>query len=280
MNKQYGYKPPVIEEKNYVLGGILSAPFEVLQENGSWIDYLPVFEEQRIEGFDTNGCTVFNTLNCLEILFKKKFGDSRNYCERFIGVVAENAPDGNDPHKVAEAIRHFGNIDDFNLPFSKNLLSFEEYYSPKPMSKYYLDLGLNWLKQFEFKHEYVFNAFTATKDKPKKLIEALKSSPIGVSVAAWHKNDEGLYDKVFEDNHWTTLIDYKENEYWLIWDSYIIDGSPLKKLVWDYDFGTAKRYWIEKKEVFQLSILEQIVNILKGTIAVLAELVKNKIGKI
>ena len=49
--KSFGYIPSKIDlEKDYVLGGVLSAPFEVLQENGQWLDYLPEFEEQRKEG--------------------------------------------------------------------------------------------------------------------------------------------------------------------------------------------------------------------------------------
>ena len=143
--KNYGYKPPIQTPDNYVLGSVLSAPYELLQENGSWIDYVPEHEEQRNEYFDTNSCVSFGTLNIIEMLFKRKFGEIKNYCERFTAITGGQARDGADPHQIAEAIRHFGNIDDFNLPFSKNLQSFEEYMTPNPMSKYYLDLGKKWL---------------------------------------------------------------------------------------------------------------------------------------
>lgn len=273
--KNYGYKPPIVEEKNYVLGGVFSAPFEILQESGSWIDYIPIHEEQRQEGFDTNGCTQFATLNALEMLFKRKFGEIKNYSERFVGVMAENDLDGNDPHKTIEAIRHFGCIDDFNLPFSKNLLSFDEYYSPKPMSKYYLDLGKKFLNEYAINHEYVFSSFDSLKTKQEKLMKALKTSPVGVSVSAWQKNDKDLYFKFGQDNHWTVCIDFKEGEYWLIDDSYLNDGSQLKKLDWDFDFGFAKRYHIEKRPTQnEKKMYSSLLDLMKQLLMIMSEQIK------
>lgn len=276
--KNFGYIEREITEDNYILGGILSAPFEILQESGQWNDFLPENEEQRKEGFDTFGCTQYATLNALEILIKRKFGEIKNYSERYVGVMAENIPTGNDPHNTAEAIRHFGNVDDYQLPFSVNLKSFEEYYAPKPMTKHYLDIGNNWLKEYDLKHEWVFGNFTSLKNKQIKIKEALKSSPVGVSVVAWFERNELYYKPEGQrENHWTICIGYKENEYWIIYDSY--DGY-IKKLEWNYDFGRAKRYWMEKKKEFiKLSIIAKILDLMKQALKLMfqqAEQIKEK----
>jgi len=277
--KNYGYKPPVIEEKNYVLGGILSAPYEVLQEDGNWKPYLPETEEQRSESYETNACTIYGTLNAIETLMFRKFGVKKNYCERFTAIMSGLQPDGNDPHKVAESIRKNGVIEDFNLPFSTNIRSFEEYMTPNPMSKYYLDLGKKWLEEYEFKHEYVFNSFDSLKAKQEKMIKALKSSPLGVSVSAWQKNDEGLYYKFGMDNHWTLLIvNYVEGKYWEVFDSY--DGF-IKKLVWDYDFGICKRYHIEKRPTQEeKNMYYSMLELMKQLLNIMSELYKITLGKI
>ncbi len=79
-------------------------------------------------------------------------------------------------------------------------------------------------------------------------MEALKYSPLGVSVVAWRGRD-GLFvkDKGEPDNHWTTVVAYKEGEYWLVADSYLVFDSPFKRLAWDYDFGSIKRYSLTPK---------------------------------
>ena len=84
------------------------------------------------------------------------------------------------------------------------------------------------------------------KEKQEKLKMALKRSPVGVAVYAWKLGENGLYIKPegVQDTHWTLLVNFKEGEYWEIFDSY----SPFrKKLAWDYNFGYAKVYYLKKK---------------------------------
>lgn len=273
--KNYGFIPDKIDlEKDYVLGSLRSAPYEVLREDGQWLDFLPDNETQRQEGVETMACTIFNTLNPLEILFRRKFNETKNWAERFIAVLAGLTQQGGTPQNAAEAIRKNGNIDDYYLPFSINIKTWDEYCSPKPMTENYLVLGRKWLNEFEMRHEWVFT--DRNKDKKEKLMSALKTSPVGVSVYAWVQNPNGVYYKPQEtqDNHWTCLIGYKENEYWIVYDSY----EPfIKHLDWSFDFGQAKRYFIEKKPtIAQLSLIEQILVLMYKAVGFLSQLVAKK----
>src|SRR5205823_3094503 len=83
--------------------------------------------------------------------------------------------------------------------------------------------------------------------KQALLKDALTRSPVGVSVYAWLMGPDGKYFKPqgVQDNHWVELVDYKEGEYWEIFDSY---DQYLKQLEWSFEFGYAKEYSIEQHE--------------------------------
>ena len=149
-------------------------------------------------------------------------------------------------------------IDEVCLPFNDKIENWEEYYSPDPMEDKYIKIGKKWLSKHIVKHEWVLND-DYTGKKQETLKDALKYSPIGISVYAWNINDIGLYTKDNQtDNHWVTLYGYKEGEYWKVFDHY---NDTCKKLVWNYKFGFAKRYYLEKREVE--SWLQKIINFFK-----------------
>lgn len=232
-----GFVPDVIAPEDYIFGSG-QAPDPIIQEDGQWVDYLPAEESQRIQ-FDVYNCVSFATLNALEILIRK-LGVSRNWSDRFLGIIAGTKPPGNSPHKVAEALRKNGAIEDSLLSFSPNLKNWQEYYSflGGDEGKCRTE-GEQFMRDYYFKHDYV------TDTSPKSLMEALKRSPLGVSVFAWaNKGELYVRPKGLEDTHWTALIGYKKGSYWLVYDSY----EPfIKKLAWDFDFGLIKRYFIRPK---------------------------------
>ena len=149
----HGFKPDVIEDDHYVFGGRKVFPV-ILQENGQWDDYLPVKEYQR-KGLETMSCVSYGTLNCIEILHKRKYGEEVNFSDRYTAIVSDTTQEGNSPHKVAEAVRKLGLIDEKELPFTELMTNWDEYHFPKPMEKEYLDLGKKWLYEYSFKHEWV-----------------------------------------------------------------------------------------------------------------------------
>lgn len=258
--KQYGYLEPIILPNEWTLGGIGEFGGEVLQPDGQWIDYLPVTEEQK-KGIETSNCTGFATTSAVEILFER-MGIEVNYSDRALGIAAGTYPPGNTPHKVAQAVRHWGLVPEKMLPF-EDIASVAGYYSPDPLPDKILKEGKRFLSKYKFSHDWVITNLTLG-DKKKKMMQALEYSPLGVSVQAWKKRN-GLYYKDGRDNHWTICVGYKEGEHWLIFDSYTNEGSPLKKLEWDYDFGYVKRFSISptgKKSFWQM-ILDWIYAIMK-----------------
>ncbi len=252
--KGHGFVPDIIEEDNYVLGGF-QLPTEILQPTGQWHDFLPDIEFQRRNNLETMNCVAYGTLNAIEILFRRLFNEVRDYSERYIGVMAMTNIQGNSPHKVIETIRKkSGLIDEDYLPFSENIKRWDEYYYPNPMTKDYIKEGKKWLQKYSIGHEWVFKS--KDSNKQEKIKEALKYSPVAISLHLQILKNGLYYKGERKDNHWVILYGYKDNKYWEIFDSY---DNILKRVDWNYDFGFAKRYHLEKrKKSFWQSVRDYI----------------------
>lgn len=244
-----------------------------IQQDGQWVDFLPDEEEQR-KKIESSNCTAFAWLNAIEIFLKRVFKITENNSDRFLGIVAGTTPQGNDPHIVGEAIRRFGCIPEKELPFDENISTPEAYYTPKPIPGRLIALGDVWRNRFNFKHQWVL---TGTPDK-EKLTEGLKFSPIGIGVFAWYYEEDENGERIYKrynnrpDGHWTLLVGYKENEYWLVFDSY---APFLKKLDWNYDIRFAKKISISDAVIeAQLTL----ISVLKRVVDLLRQLIKQKYG--
>ncbi len=239
----------------YKLGGLGGLPKIIINPDRNWLYYPSIFEPQYIR-FETSNCTGFNTNEQIEMYLRVRFGVDENYSDRATGVFAGTYPPGNDPHYVYESIRKNGLVSESILPFSEDLKTVGEYYSFKGADeKKIREEGLKWLEKWDFKHEYVFQQNDT--DKAKKLYEALLYSPISASVTAWTGKKAGIYTKVKGgiDNHWTVLVVGAEyGKHWIVKDTYLEDGQPIKFLAWDYDFNIAKRIHIDTKKSVELKI--------------------------
>lgn len=261
MKKYKGFIEPVIDSTHYFLGAGL-VPQVVLQPNSDWADSLPETEKQQRQ-FETFNCTSFNTLNAIEMLMFKKFGQRVNYSDRWVGIVAGTSAQkgGNDPHVVCEAIRKNGLIPEEMLPYSNDLQSADEYYSFKGRDEDACRrAGKEWLKQYDFKHEWVFDKSQPLDEKILNMKQALKYSPLALSVYAWSVKD-GVYWKAGAENHWTSK--FAQPKLSKIFDSY----DPFIKDV-DQNFSYCKRFSIEKQATQQeigifLKMLQAISNWLK-----------------
>ena len=242
--KQYGFIEPTFDENDYTFGsGALRV--EILQEDGQWDEHLPPVELQRVRNIETVSCVAFATLNAIEILLKKKYGEDKDFSERYTAILAETDRIGTTPKRGAEAIRKQGVISDELLPFSEDIKSWSEYHSPTPMLSGFLEKGAKWLENYDFGYDWVFTG-GSIENKRESLIRALQSSPVGVSVYAWVQNGEYyIKPEGVRDTHWTVCYGYVEGAYWKIFDTY---DNTHKKLVWDYNFGFAQRYTLDKKE--------------------------------
>lgn len=242
--KNYGFKKPEIKSEDFILGAS-QVPEEVLQPDGQWTNYLPTEEIQARGNFDTQNCTAFGSNAALEIYFKRKFFLDVNFSDRYLGIMAGTRPPGNDPGKVIEVLRKTaGCIDEMLMPFVEGMTA-EDYYSPDPPTPEARNKGREWLKKYYLRHEWVITPSTPQNQVADKLKQALKYSPLPIAVSAWSANEQGLYERFNDDNHWTCLVGYVDGEHWLVFDSY----SPfLKKLRWDFGFTYAKRIYVGAQE--------------------------------
>lgn len=258
-----GFIPDIIEQDHYILGAS-TLPKIILRPDGQWLDFAPKPEDQKIFT-ETYNCTAFNTLEPVEILCKEALKEDKNFSDRFLGIVAGTFPPGNSPHKVAEALRKNGVVEEAFLPFSDDITTPEQYYSPNPPTQDLIDEANKFLKFYDFGHEWVFTFETG--DEIKRMKEALQYSPLGASVYAWEQQGE-LFIRPLgaEDTHWTCIAGYKDNEYWIALDSY---APYVKKLDWNFNFGQVKRYHIAKKnlsaeetKILKVSIIRKLINLL------------------
>lgn len=228
---------PIIAGEDYIFGSQINAGGRVLRPDGDWRAFLPKYENQKKNGFESSGCTIFHTLNPIEIIFEEKFGiNDEDYSERFTATLSDTSPTGNSPKKVAQTIRHLGVIPEPMLPFDKKVKTFEDF-SRAPITGSMYGVGKKWLNNWTLTHDIVPSSREA-------IMEALKFSPLGVSVYAWVE-ENGIYHKPdgVRDTHWTSLV-YLDNDFYYVFDSY---EPYIKKLHKDFRFELVKRYNVERK---------------------------------
>lgn len=229
MIKDYGFHPDQVEFKpeDYVFGAGQLAGV-VLQEDGDWTNWIPIFEAQA-PGYETSGCTVFGTLNALEMLHKRLFGNEPNYSDRFTYINAGITLAGANPQNACESIRKQGVIDQELLPMPQ---TYAEFAQPKPMFDTLLDKGKQW--KFSFGHDWVLK----NEVNNERLRQALRYSPLGVSVTAWEEKDGVYIDSGRLNNHWCVLVKF-DGDKPVVFDSY---KKELKTLSADHKIFFAKRY--------------------------------------
>ena len=248
---------------NYVLGGG-NIPDLVIMPDGDWTK-VPIEKEEQNKKFETWNCTSFNTLSQIEKMEYVITGKVVNYSDRWLGIMAGTRPPGNDPHRVCEAIRNHGLIPEEMLPWSDDLQNVDEYYSWKGGDREAcVKAGQEWLKKWEFLHEWLFD-FNAPLDvKLSRLSWSLLRCPPSMSVTAWELKD-GLYvDSGGVNNHWTCKDGELINVHHKCRDSYLVDGSDLKLIAWKHNIYMAKRYYMKPKErVVAINWIQKLLNMLR-----------------
>lgn len=240
---------PIVPGDHYVLGGYSGiTDRSILMPKGhGWGAYKPASELQNRYGLETMNCTVFGTHNALETLAKfHGFVDFPNDCsERYNGVMCATTPWGNDPHDVIETIRTVsGVIPEQLLPWTDDIDTWDEYYHPRPMDSTLKGIGQSILKRFKISHEWLFNG--SDSDKASKLINGLERGTVALTMYAWRVNGTLYYKNPTDvDNHWLQLLDYKEKQYWILYDHY---EEVEKKIAWNTDFNAAKVFYMENIE--------------------------------
>lgn len=261
--RQFGLLLEVPEATAYVFGGLGSLPQLVLQDNGQWDNFLPVYEPQFNKFFDSSGCTVWGWQNVMEIYLKRLVGVEYNFSERFNYIVAGIRPPGADPHKVAESIRNNGVIENALLPMTPEQ-DFLAFLRPNPMTKELLDKGLEF--PYELKHEYVFQSPISKEERIKKMKEALRFSTLGISVTAWIERGGVYVDDGKPNTHWVACFGWNTKGF-KIFDSY---DQSIKTLSFDHNIQVCKRIYLEKNSRLpKISLIQRILNLMNSLLSLL-----------
>lgn len=246
MDNGYGFVRGTVEDEDYVFGSS-QIDREVLQPDGQWDGFLPEYEPQFNRNFDTYGCTIFGTLNALEILMLHRFGVRADYSERYIYNLVPVRPPGGSPQSVAECIRKSGLINQELLPMTDTL---DEYSTPVPVGQEYLDLGRKWLDAYDLAHDYLWRSAPDKRKRDEILKEALRYSPVGVSVSAWMPLADGTYeDGGRPNNHWCVCVGYDTDgplTYFHVFDSY---DHEVKRLSAFHAIEMAKSYYVTPAKI-------------------------------
>lgn len=268
----FGFLPEKTQPEHWAVGqGVATQRFgagELMPNGHGWGIHLPIKEIQRRGKLETSACTVFGSANCWETLANFHGFDDfpKDLSERYNAILANVTPQGAYTHVSCETFRKFGAIPEHVLPFSEDIRTWDYFYSPKPMDESLVKLGQDLLRKFVLGHEWIWND-NRPADWAEKLKSALGRGTVGISLYAWNKNGKYYVSKK-PNNHWVMLVDYKEGEYWEVFDHY---EPTLKRLSWDSEFHTAKLFFLKRNESgatpmeldWLTTILERLMNMLK-----------------
>lgn len=247
-------------------------PSKPLRQDGDWRSYTPPYELQRKNGIESSACYKEAQQHTIATIQEEKYGLlDQNYSARFNDQ--ENAtPSGGSPTNAAQSFRHDGLIPDAMLPFSDEIKSWQDFNSFKGTNEIMCrKAGQDFLKEWDMNWDIVFERDEAVEEKYNKLREALKFSPVPISVNGWVQDDQGVYVKPHGsvDNHFVECIYLDENNCPYILDTY----EPfIKKLEPFYNSDFSLRWTIAKKKVEILSqsepsIWQLILSWLQGLFA-------------
>lgn len=216
--RNYGFIEPEIVPEDFQFGGERSLETKFgalpLQPNGDWREFLfdGIYSHQAPE-YETNACVSHGTANALELLRRRLYQYDQDLSDRFIAKVSNTDPArGNTPKAVAEAVRK--NFTVFEQEWgTKDALNVADFYKDIPQNLVTLATarGAEW----DFGYEYVSLTKYAIKD-------ALKYSPVGISVPAWFKDQNGEYYRPegVRDTHWVCLMHIDDDGKMYVLDSY------------------------------------------------------------
>ena len=230
-----------LNPRDWSFGGVSGiTKDEVLQIDSDWTNYLPKYEPQSNNYFDTYSCVSFGLLNAVEIYLKRKFDEERNFSDRFLATVSKTiCGKGNEMRLVAEALRLTGVPHEEYWPFNEPKTC-PEYFS-EISEDIYLLAKANFLDKYNFRWEWLFDHAQGT------IVNALRFSPLPVAVYAGNDKTE-INGIIQRDDRWPTHIEvlygFKLNEYFSTFNTY---ENKYKKYAWDYSFGAIQRIYLERK---------------------------------
>lgn len=226
-----GFIPDTPDERDFVFGAKgLETKFAgrtIINESGDWSNWLPTTEHQA-EKYETNSCVSFGSLNVVEILRKHSENIDENLSDRFVARISGTDPyGGNSPRTVANAIKKYWSVKEPEYPRPDTL---EEFYSNIPEKIRSLAIGRG--AYYDYGYEKV---------KHSDMREALKYSPLGISVPAWFMDSSNRYHRPEgqRDTHWCVCYAIQPTGDLMVFDSYYpylkqIKADVVPEVIYSY----------------------------------------------
>jgi hypothetical protein len=152
-NKNYGvisdWRKEEEKAKDWIVGSTYIVPKTILVEDGNWEKWLPKFEMQWLEGFETMACVSYSFNNVLEILFRRLYGIEVNFSDRFLAKMSRtDVYNGNTFWNVFNTARDAGLVDEDKWTW-KDLpkpITWQSYYAtiPETIKNEALDFKNQW----------------------------------------------------------------------------------------------------------------------------------------
>jgi len=240
--KNFGLRTRVIKNGDFVFRTPLGLDLELLQKDRDYSPYLPIWETQIGKYGDTYGCVTFSALNCLEVLFKRKYNIDINFSDNFTVVMSGTEPYvGNYLTEVGDSIRkkHGLLTPESKLTWDSAVHDINYYYDKGRITQEMKDEALAFLDNWAIMYQWILPERNAFWD-------ALQYGPIQVTVNTSAKKDEnGIYQKVDSNRTSHAIMAYKAvyEEYFECYDHY---QNKFKKYAWDFNFGTSFQYSLTK----------------------------------
>lgn len=260
---------PEITEEHYHFGsGKFSG--EVLNESGDWRPFIPPYEQQNRNGVESSACFIEAQQHAIATILEKVFSIlDQNYSARFNVIYSGGNENGGDPLKGAQSFRDKGLIPDSMLPFSNDINSWRDFASFKGADKDLCDTaGRLWKYKWDVRYDIVFKREEPVDLKYQKLREALKYSPVPMSVYGWYEKD-GVYVKPNgnRDNHLVLCIyvDEKNRPYFLdTYEPFIKIGEPFYNSDFAMRLGITQRTERQGRDI--MSFIKELWQSVKNLI--------------
>lgn len=237
---------PDLTEAHYRFGSspLVGTP---LREDGDWRPYAPPEEEQNINGIESSACYVEGQQHAIATIEEETFGEiDNNYSARFNALLSDGTEYGGDPIKGADSIRHDGLIPDYLMPFSEEIKTWDDFHSWLGVDETMCRrIGQEYRAKRKLGHDIVVERNDSLEAKYSKMKQALKYSPLPLSVSAWFEK-EGEYYKPegMIDNHMVVGLYIDEKNRLHIRDTY----QPFNKILEpNYNIDFAMRWTVEKR---------------------------------
>lgn len=263
------FKYPKIKASDRTYGVSLG---NIIRENGDWRDFLPPLEIQNINGVESSACYVWGSQNAISVIQEEQFNlPDQNYSARFNALLSNGTEQGGDPVAAGKSMKYDGLVFEEDMPF-KDISNWDEYHSWKGV-----DMEKVRAKAKEFLEKWSLNfKILSERDTPLKtkyldLREALKRSPVPLSVCAWYEaNGEYYKPSGKRDNHFVLALYVDDKDRIHILDTY---APNLKILAPKTNFEFALTWVVEKKADVELrkGLIRQAIEALLRLVGLMKE---------